>query len=143
MRPIWLSSSVAAVSLALLAAGPALANPTTVDKAGGKLHVVGDGSAETYSVAADLTVTPNMYTVSGPSGFSAPAGCSSTATSVTCPASQVSGITLDTAGGADTIDEKSKYQIILLFLGAGSGPVTATGGAGDDTLNAVNTPLTF
>src|SRR3954471_1772190 len=130
MRPIWLAS-VVATAAALVAAAPALANPTLIDKAGGKLHVVGDGSAETYAVTADLNVTPNTYTVSGPSGFSAPAGCSSTATSVTCPAPTVSGITLDTAGGADTIDEKSTYPIILLFFSDGSGPVTATGGAGD------------
>src|SRR4051812_16100700 len=139
MRPIWLASLVA-TAVALVAAAPALANPTLIDKAGGKLHVVGDGSAETYAVTPALNVPPNTYTVSGPSGFSAPAGCSSTATSVTCPAPTVSGITLDTAGGADTIDEKSKYPIILLFLRACTRPRTPTRGTGDDTLNAANSP---
>jgi Ca2+-binding RTX toxin-like protein len=143
MRSIWLAGAVAASALALSSAAPALAAPTTITTTGGKLNVVGDGSGETYSVDADFTVTPTKYTVSGPAGFSAPAGCSSTATSVTCPSPTVSGITLDTAGGTDTIDEKSKYPIVFLFFGGGSGPVTATGGAGDDTLNAVNTPLTF
>src|SRR3954468_19921074 len=140
-RPL-LTAPLAALLL-LFGAAPAVASPTSVTITAGKLTVVGDNSAETYSVAYDFDPTPDTYTVTGPSGFSAPPGCSSTSTSVTCPAPTVSGISLDTAGGADTIDEKSACPIFFLLLGGGAGPVTANGGAGNDTLNAVNTPLTF
>src|SRR4051812_35796498 len=140
-RPL-LTAPLAALTL-LLCASPALAAPTSVTITAGKLKVVGDNSAETYSVAYDFNASPDTFTVTGPNGFSAPAGCSSTATSVTCPFPTATGISLDTAGGADTIDEKSQYPIFFLLLGGGSGPATVNGGPGNDTLNAVNTPLTF
>src|SRR4051812_32194251 len=140
-RPL-LTAPLAALLIGLGAA-PALAAPTSVTITAGKLTVVGDNSAETYSVAYDFNATPDTFTVTGPAGFSAPAGCSSTATPVTCPSPTVNGISLDTAGGVDTIDEKSQYPIFFILLGGGNGPVTATGGAGNDVLNAVNTPLTF
>src|SRR3954471_15180018 len=136
------AAPLAAAAL-LLCASSAFATPTSVTITAGELTVVGDGSAETYSVALDYNATPDTYTVTGPAGFSAPPGCTSTSTSVTCPAPTVHHINLDTAGGADTIDEKSQYPIFLLLISGGSAGVTVNGGAGNDTLNAVDTPLTF
>src|SRR4051812_19541073 len=93
-----LLTGLLAALLLLVAASPALASPTSVTITSSKLKVVGDASGETYAVAFDFNASPDTYTVSGPNGFSAPPGCSSTATSVTCPAPTVNGITLDTAG---------------------------------------------
>src|SRR3954447_9219062 len=103
-RPL-LTAPLAALAL-LLCASPALAAPTSVTISAGKLTVVGDNSAETYSVAYDFNATPDTFTVRGPSGFRPPPGCSSTSRSVTCPFPTVNGISLDTAAGADTIDEE-------------------------------------
>ncbi len=132
------------VVLTLAAAGSATAAPTAVTIVGGDLAVVGDDTAETYSIALTTdAMGVGTAKVTGPSGFNGftiPT-CSKTDTTFSCPTSTAHGIRLETKGQDDVINEDSNYPLYELFQGMGPRN-RVDAGAGNDTLNARVFPLT-